>query len=151
MANPLRFTPTPVDPKLELKKRLDAAPVEHGEALLVAYDLLQTAHDKGVLDLLDGLVAGKDAITGKIAEYAKLPGGINAIRNLLSAAKILVALDPEMLEQLSNAIAAAAVEHKSEQKAPSLWQLFRRSTNEDSRRGLSFMTLILQSIGKALK
>ncbi len=137
--------------KLELKKRLDAAPIEHGEALLVAYDLLRTAHDKGILNLPDGIVGGKDIIAGKLAEYAKLPGGINAIRNLLAPSKILMALDPEALEQVANAVAAAVMEHKSEQKAPSLWQLFRRSTSEDSRRGLSFMTLMLQSIGKSLR
>jgi len=151
MANPLRFTPAPIDPKHELKKRLDAAPIEHGEALLVVYDLLQTAHDKGVLDLLDGIVGGKNAILAKVAEYAKLPGGINAIRNLLSASKILMALDPETLDQLTAAVTSAAAQHQSEQKPPSLWQLAKRATSEDSRRGLSFMTLVLQSIGKALK
>ena len=36
MANPIAFKPNPVDPKLELEKRLSAAPMEHGEALLVA-------------------------------------------------------------------------------------------------------------------
>ncbi|QHN02288.1 DUF1641 domain-containing protein [Granulicella sp. WH15] len=151
MANPLRFTPLPIDPRLELKKRLDEAPAKHAEALLVAYDLLQTAHEKGILDLLDGAISGKDAIAGKLAYYAKQPGGINAIRNLLEGAKILMALDPETLEQLSSAVTIAADQHKAEKTPPSLWQIAKRATSEDSRRGLSFMTLVLSSVGKALK
>ena len=83
MANPLAYTPKPVNPKLELQRRLDAAPAEHGEAMLVAWDLLQKAHDEGLLDLIHGLVGAKDVIAGKLAEYAKLPEGVSAIRNLI--------------------------------------------------------------------
>jgi uncharacterized protein YjgD (DUF1641 family) len=46
---------------------------------------------------------------------------------------------------------SAAEEHKREQKPPSLFQLARRASSEDSRRGLSFMTLILSSLGRSLK
>ena len=59
MANPLHFVPK-VDPKLELQRQLDAAPLENAEALLVAYDILKTAHANGTLDLVNGqpLAAG---------------------------------------------------------------------------------------------
>lgn len=151
MANPIPFKPAPVDPKHELNRRLDAAPTEHAEALLVAYDLLQSAHDQGLLDLLNGMVGKKDFIAAKIAYYAKQPEGIAAIRNLLNAGKLLTELDPETLEHFTRALQAATTEHKAEQRPPSLWQLAKRATSEDSRRGLSFMTLVLGQIGKALK
>jgi len=149
MANPLAFKPV-VDPKLELEKQLSAAPVEHAEELLLVYDILKTAHANGTLDLINGLVGGRDIIAGKIAEYAKLPGGINAIRNLLAASKILMALDPETLDHVTKALVTATGQHKAETKAPSLWQLAKRATSEDSRRGLSFMTLLLGAIGKSI-
>lgn len=151
MANPIAFKPSPVDPKLELGRRLNAAPVEHAEALLVAYDLLQTAHDQGILDAINGLVHSKDYIAGKLAEYAKLPDGINAIRNLLEAAKILASIDPNLLDSLSRSMVQANVSHQREKRPPSLWQIFRRATNEDSRRGLSLMTLILENLGRSLR
>ena len=151
MANPIAFKPLPVDHKLELERRLKAAPREHAEALLVAYDLLQTAHDQGILDLFNGLVHSKDFLAGKVADYAKLPEGINGIRNLLEAAKILVNIDPELLDRLSRSLIAADAEHRQEQKPPSLWQLFRRATSEDSRRGLSLLTLILSGLGRATR
>lgn len=150
MANPLHFKPK-VDPKLELRRLLDAAPLENAEALLVAYDILKTAHANGTLDLVNGLVGGRDVIAEKISEYAKLPGGINAIRNLLELAKVLMALDPDTLEQLIRSMVAATRQHGAEARPPSLWQLARRATSEDSRRGLSFMTLVLEAVGKSLK
>lgn len=151
MANPLPFKPLPVDAHLELERRLRAAPREHAEALLVAYDLLQTAHEQGILDTVDGLLSARDTIFGKLAEYAKLPEGINGIRNLLAALKIFTSLDPDTLDQLSRSVAAAAAEHRQEQKPPSLFQIARRAASEDGRRGLSFMTLLLTSVGRALK
>jgi uncharacterized protein YjgD (DUF1641 family) len=151
MANPLQFKPAPVDPRTELTRRLDAAPTEHAEALLVAWDILQTAHDQGVLDTVHGLIGAKDTIFAKLAEYAKLPEGVAGIRNLISIAKILSTLDPETLDQISKAMVTATEEHHRETKPPSLFELARRTTTEDSRRGLSFLTHILSSLGRALK
>lgn len=151
MANPIAFKPAPVNPKHELQRRLDAAPTQHAEALLVAYDLLQSAHDKGLLDLANGVVHSKDFILGKIAEYAKMPEGINGIRNLLEAAKILVNIDPDILDGLSRALITANAEHRREEKPPSLLALTKRATSEDSRRGLSFVTLLLAALGRSMK
>ena len=150
MANPLHFVPK-VDPKLELRRQLDAAPLENAEALLVAYDILKTAHANGTLDLVNGLVGGRDVIAEKISEYAKLPGGIAAIRNLLELSKILMALDPDAIEQVSKAMVTATGQHRQETAVPSLWQLFRRSTSSDARRGLSFLTTMLCALGSSLK
>ena len=151
MAAPLTFTPLPVDHKKELQKRLDAAPTEHGEALLVLWDLLQTAHEQGILDLLDGMVSAKDTIALTAAKYAKTPEGITSIRNLLTAAKILGSIEPELLENVAKVLESATAEHKQELKPPSLFALARRAVSEDSRRGLSFMTLILGALGRSLK
>ena len=151
MAVPITFTPPRVDHKKELQRRLEAAPVEHGEALLVLWDLLQTAHDQGILDLLDGMVSAKDTIAITIAKYAKTPEGIAAIRNLLAAVKLLGQLDPAVLDSVSGVLAKATEEHKAERQPPSLWQIFRRATSVESRRAISFMTLLLQGFGRSLK
>lgn len=151
MANPLTFKPLPVDPHLELERRLNAAPREHAEALLVVYDIIQAAHDNGLLDTAHGLISARDTIIGKLAEYAKTPEGETGIRNLLAAAKILAALDPEILDQLSRSVVTAAQQHQQEQRPPSLWQIFKRTNSEDSRRGLSFLTLLLSGFGRSLK
>jgi uncharacterized protein YjgD (DUF1641 family) len=140
MANPIAFQPKPIDPKLELQRRLDAAPLQHAEALLVAYDLLEEAHNQGLLDLLHGAVGSKDAIMGKIAEYAKQPTSTTAIRNLLALGEILGSIDPELLAPTS-----------PQQKPPSLWQIFRTMRSEDGRRGLGRMTALLTALGRPNK
>ncbi len=116
----------------------------------MGYDILKTAHANGTLDLIHGLVGGRDVIAGKLAEYAKLPGGIAILRNLLAAGKILMSLDPETLDQVTKSLVTANGQHKAETRPPSLWQLARRATSADSRRGLSFLTLLLGAIGKGL-
>ncbi|MDP9039302.1 MAG: DUF1641 domain-containing protein [Acidobacteriota bacterium] len=151
MANPIAFKPIPVDPRTELTRRLTAAPTEHAEALLVLWDLLQSAHDEGLLDLAHGMISAKDTVAGKLAEYAKLPEGVAGIRNALALLKILSAVDPDALGALSSALSAAAAEHARESKPPSLYALFRRATGEDSRRALSFVTLLLSGAGRSLK
>ena len=147
MANPIAFKPK-VNPKQERERQLAAAPSSHAEELLIVYDILRAAHANGTLDLINGLVGGRDIIAGKLAEYAKLPGGIAAIRNLLAAGKVLMAIDPETLDQVSKALVTATGQHKNEQRAPSLWQLALRATSEDSRRGISLLTLMLSGLGR---
>jgi uncharacterized protein YjgD (DUF1641 family) len=151
MAHPIAFKPITVDFKADLSGRLAKAPEEHAAALLAALDVIEVAHREGILDLLHGMIGAKDTITSKVAEYARLPEGVAGIRNLLAAAKILTELDPEVLDQLAKAMATAIQEHKREQKPPSLWQIAKRATSEDGRRGLSFMTLLLSGFGRSLK
>jgi uncharacterized protein YjgD (DUF1641 family) len=152
MAHPITFKPQPVDYHKELMRRLDEAPREHAEALLVAWDLLQTSHDEGILDLVQGLIGGKDIIAGKLADAAKLPESVVAIRNGIAMARILGSLDPEMLQRLAKGFDDASKQHQEEEKEPpGLWALFRRSTSVDARRGLSFLTSLLISLGRATK
>jgi uncharacterized protein YjgD (DUF1641 family) len=141
MANPITELPRKVDPRQELERRLAAAPMQHAEAILVAVDLLEEAHDQGLLDLLLGAVGSKDAIFGKLAEYAKEPVSTQALRNLLILGKLLGSIDPEMLR---HATAPAA-----DKEPPSLWQLFKQIRSKDGRRGLGIATGLLASLGRA--
>src|SRR5579871_613280 len=121
MAKPIAFKPVTVDFKTDLERRLEKAPAEHAAALLATLDILEIAHREGLLDIIHGLIGAKDTVTGKLAEYAK---------------------HPEVLDQLSKAMSTTTEEHKREQHPPTLWQLWKRTTSEDSRRGLSFLTLL---------
>ena len=151
MANPIAFKPTPINPSRELEKRLDRAPLEHGEALLVLWDLLEVSHREGVLDTAVGLIGAKDFVAGKLAEYATLPEAVAGIRNLLAVLKIVGSLDPDALNCLANALDLANLKHSKEQKAPGIFTLVRRLNSEDSRRGLSFLTLALNGLGESMK
>ena len=164
MAHAITFKPKLVDPHLELMKRVDAAPKEHAEALLVAWDLLQTAHDQGLLDLAQGLIGGKDLITGKLAEAANLPQSISAIRNGIALARVLGSIDPDMLHKLARSLDEASQEQlerekqaalhgkkATEEKAPSFWSLAKSALSGDARRGMGFGLKMLVALGRASK
>jgi uncharacterized protein YjgD (DUF1641 family) len=149
MANPLSFKPFVADPHQELERKLAAAPREHAEALLVAWDLLQAAHDKGILDLAQGIIGGRDIIATKLAAAANTPESISALRNVISMGRVLASLDPSTLDHLAKALDGAARRKEAEEKPPSLWRLFRRVTSEDGRRALSFVITILTGLGRS--
>jgi uncharacterized protein YjgD (DUF1641 family) len=151
MANPIAFKPITVDFKLDLQRRLEKAPSEHAAAMLQAWDVLEAAREAGVLDLLHGMLESKDTIINTLSKYASQPEGVAGIRNLLTAAKILTEVDPELLERISKVMVSAKEEHKQERTPPSLFQIAKRANSEDGRRGLSFMTLILSGLGRSLK
>jgi uncharacterized protein YjgD (DUF1641 family) len=151
MAEPIAFKPITVDFKADFLRKLEKAPAEHAEALLLLYDVLEAAHKEGLLDLLHGAIGARDTIITTLSKYAAQPEGVAGIRNLLTAAKILTEIDPELLDHISKVMASTTQQHKLEQKPPSLFQLAKRATSEDSRRGLSLMILLLSGLGRSLK
>ena len=151
MASPISFKPEAVDPHRELMRRVDEAPREHAEALLVAWDLLQTAHDQGILDLAQGLIGGRDVIAGKLAEAGRSEEGVQALRNLLAVGRILAAFDPDVLQRMAKSFEREQGATKRDAKPPSLWELFRRVASADGRRGLAFLTTMLTGLGRATR
>jgi len=149
MAHQIVFKPQPVDPQRELMQRVANVPRDHAEALLAAWDLLEASHEKGILDLAQGLIGGRDIIAGKLAEAANTPDGVNLARNLIALGRIVAALDPEMLYKLSRSLDRHAP--KVQEKPPSLLSLFRQFRAEDSRRGLAYALDVLAAVGAATR
>jgi uncharacterized protein YjgD (DUF1641 family) len=143
MANPITELPRKVDPRQELERRLAAAPMQHAEAILVAYDLLEEAHAQGLLDMLHGAVGSKNAIFGKVAEYVRQPASTQALRNLLILGKLFGSIDPEELSSIS----APA----REKDPPSLWQIFKHIRTKDGRRGLNIVVILLAILGRSTR
>lgn len=151
MAQPIAFTPQKADPRTELQRRLAAAPSEHAEALLVAYDLLEEAHKQGILDALHGAVKAKNTIVSLAAGFAAEPANMNALRHVLAVGQMVGGFDPEPISNLAREAYDATVSQRRESHPPSLWQLFKRMNHPDSRRGLSFVTSMLGALGRAWK
>ena len=149
MAQPITFTPQPVDPHLELMRRVEAAPREHAEALLGAWDLLQTAHDQGILDLVQGLIGGRDMIAGKLASALVLPETISAIRNLIALGRIVAAIDPDTLHRLAKAMDEGVGVPQPGAPTPSMFRILRQATSPAGKRGLSFAVQLLVALGTA--
>ena len=149
MANPITFVPQPVDPHVELMRKVEAAPREHAEALLVAWDTLQTAHDQGILDLLQGLIGGRDVIAGKLAEAMVLPESVNAVRNLIALGRIVASIDPEVLHRMAKAMDQGMQGPHVEAEPPSMFRILRQATSPAGKRGLMFAVQMMVALGTA--
>src|SRR6266850_4234697 len=149
MAQPIRLEIPPRDACSELQTRLQNAPLQHAEALLAGYDLLQGLHDRGVLDLLRGGLGSSDKVLNILVDAAKTPEAIIATRNLLILSKVVFSLEPEMLENITQAVPDNLARAK-EQKPLTLWQVFKKMCSQDTRRALSVMLGFLESFGRSL-
>lgn len=137
------------DVREELRHKLEQAPVQHAEAVLAFYALLQEAQDHGVLDTLRGAIGAGDEFVGKAAEFANTPEGIRTMRNLLILIKLAGEIDPAILRKTAEAVAASLPDTKSERSAsPSFWQLMKRVSGKESRRTLGMLTAFLENFGR---
>jgi uncharacterized protein YjgD (DUF1641 family) len=150
MAQPILLTIPKRDPREELHARLAQAPAEHAEAVLAGFEVLQGLHDRGVLELLRGMLGGSDKVLEIVVEAAKTPESIRGIRNLLVMAKILGSIDPELLEKFGQAVPDALTgAAKAEQaEPPGLWGIWKIFRSRDLRRGLVVVNSMLEAWGK---
>jgi uncharacterized protein YjgD (DUF1641 family) len=137
MATPIPLEIAPRDPREELRARLENAPLDHAEALLATYEVLQGLHDKGMLDFLRGAIGSSEQTLTMLVDATKSPEAVRGIRNAVLLAKLLSAVDPEMLR-------GKGVEPLS------LLQLFKKLNSADTRRALTVLTCALESAGKTL-
>jgi uncharacterized protein YjgD (DUF1641 family) len=148
MAHPIAFEaapkPDPVRPE-----RLQNAPAEHAEALLSAYEVLQVLHDKGVLNLVRGLVGGGDALIGTVSAALDTPESIRGIRNFVLLSKFFANIPSDVLTSLAETVSNGAKREKAH-KPPGLLHLFRRLRNGNTRHAAAVALDLLEGLGKAL-
>jgi uncharacterized protein YjgD (DUF1641 family) len=150
MALPIRLESLSRDAHEEAR-RLDEAPVEHAEALLAAYNLLQELHDRGLLDILRGALHSSDFILDSVVETAKTPEAIRIVRNLILLSKVFANIEPGLLDRIAGSVPEGLAQISSKKTdAPGLFSLLQRSNNPDCRRGIAFTAGLLESLGKRL-
>jgi uncharacterized protein YjgD (DUF1641 family) len=151
MAQPIPLNLPARDPRAELHARLQNAPLEHAEALLSAYDVLQGLHDRGVFELMRGALGSSDKVIEIIVEASKTPESIRGIRNMLILMKILGAVEPELVEGFARSIPEALAETKAcDPKPPGFWGILKQFGNRDFRRGLVLINSMLGAFGRNL-
>src|ERR1700704_835446 len=151
MAQPIRLELAPRDPREHLNARLQQAPLDHAEAVLAAYEVLQGLHDRGVLELMRGALGGGEKILEQVVAVASGPESIRATRNLLLLVTTLGEIEPALLSDLTRAIPRALVQANAEQrKPPGLFKLMSTFGNKDFRRGLAAFNGLLVAFGRNL-
>ncbi len=150
MAEPIRTYTPKRDVREELRRKVESAPIDHAEAVLAAYELLQEAQDHGVLDTLRGAIGVGEAFISKASEYANTPEGIRLMRNALALARMLGELDPAILDAAAKALSRTHRNEEEDPRPPSLLQTLQRLTGPDSRRALATAAKFSESFGSAL-
>jgi uncharacterized protein YjgD (DUF1641 family) len=152
MARPIPLHLPPRDPREELNSRLRQAPLEHAEAVLAAYEVLQGLHDKGVLELMRGMLGGSEKILEQVVAVGSGAQSIRATRNLLLLVTALGEIEPALLSDLTRAIPKALVQANAEEaKPPGLFKLMSTFWNKDFRRGLAAFNDLLVVFGRNLR
>ena len=147
MAQPIPLTLTPKGP--DPTERLEDALHKHTDAIVSALELLQLLHDRGVLELLRGLVGAGDQLVGILTAAAGAPESLRGMRNFILLTKFFASIPPEVLDSLVRT-ASEGAEREKANRAPGLLQLLRRAGSENSRHAMAVSLDLLESVGKVL-
>jgi uncharacterized protein YjgD (DUF1641 family) len=132
----------PVDARNDLIRRVEQAPIEHAEAILSAYELLQQLHEKGMLDLLTGVLSAGETVVNHVVGVISSKEMVNMLRMGLIFSNLLSSIDPD---KLSSVIAQAGKE------PPSLFAIGKQATSKEARRAMAVAMGLLNVIGAALE
>lgn len=147
MAKPVAYRVfTPPDSREELKRKIDAAPAEHADAILSGYRLLQEAHESGTLELLRGALAAQDSIINHVVGLVSEPEMMNGLRNLIVLGKVL-----GNIHQTVETTVGGDDKLKRKHAPPSLFTLVSRMNTPDARRGIEVAVGLLAALGASTK
>lgn len=132
---------TPRNSRTDLIRRVEQAPVEHAEAVLAVYDLLQRLHEKGIIDLLNGLLAAGDTVVERVVDLVSSREMVTALRMSLMYSNLLNSINPDELH---------AVISNASKDTPSLFAIGKQAASKDARRGMAAAVSLLELLGKAL-
>lgn len=152
MAQPIPLKLPPRDPRVELRRRLDEAPLEYAEALLDSYELIQQMHNHGVFDMFRGALNATDKVVETASEAARSDESVRALRNAMILGKMLGAINPDVLQ----CIAAAAGEtlgcyDKPIIEPPGLLSLLSQFRHKELRRSIALINRFLETLGNKIK
>jgi uncharacterized protein YjgD (DUF1641 family) len=148
MAKPVAYRVfTPPDSREELKRKIDAAPAEHADAILSGYRLLEEAHESGTLELLRGALAAQDSIINHVVGLVSEPEMMNGLRNLIVFGKMLGNINNQTIETAIDGDDKVKRRHAP----PSLFTLVSRMNTPDARRGIEVAVGLLAALGTAAR
>jgi uncharacterized protein YjgD (DUF1641 family) len=129
--------------------QLHDAPHQHADAIVSALELLQVLHDRGVLDLLRGMVGAGDQLVGALTAAVDNPESLRAIRNFILLTKFFGSIPPDILHSLVQTAVQGANREKAS-RPPGILHLLRRLRSENSRHAIAVTLDLLESVGKGL-
>jgi len=135
MARPIPLELPPRDPREELRKQLEQAPMQHAEALLDSYELLGKLHEHGVFELLRGALGASDKLIEAAVDAAKSDEAI-----------------PDVLQSVAVAVSETlGCYEKPIIEPPGLFALMVQFSHKELRRSMALLNKFLESLGNQIK
>jgi uncharacterized protein YjgD (DUF1641 family) len=131
----------PVDSRDDLLRKVKAAPAEHAEAILAAYEVLEKLHEKDVLSTINGLLGAKDMVVDRLADVVSSKEIVNLLRLSLIAGNMVKNINPDDLH---------GVLKEASGDPPGFFQIVKRMTSKDARRALGALGSMLNIFGSVL-
>ena len=152
MAQPIALQLPPRDPRVELRKRLDEAPLEYAEALLDSFELLQQMHNHGVFDLLRGALGATGKAVEAASDAAKSDESVRAMRNAIILGKMLGSINPDVLQSIATAAGETlGCYNKPVIEPPGIFSLLNQFRSKELRRSVALITRFLGALGNQIK
>jgi uncharacterized protein YjgD (DUF1641 family) len=148
MAQPISFIPSPRN-GAGSEDHLREAAARHADAIASALEVLQLLHDRGVLNLLRGMLGAGDHLIDTLSAALDTPEVIRSIRNFILLTKFFGNIPPDVLSSLVETVMEGAEREKA-QRAPGLLQLLRRLGSENSRHALAVTLDLVEGVGKGI-
>lgn len=125
---------------------------ENEEALQKTLAIVRELHDSGILEAAESMLKAKE----KMAEVALGQVGrkevTSLLNNVMAAAGILTAIDPEQTKKLLKGVAIGLEDAKQvSSKKLSMFDLMKALKDPDFNRAMNFGLSFIKGLGKGLK
>lgn len=156
MANPITNIKLLVkDEETVQQEKLDdinAAIADNKDAVLGAITLTGHLHDKGILPILNGMLAQGDAVLDIAVKEINKPQNSHVIENGVGLGLLLGTLDVDklkiLLEKFNQGVQEATAEQGAEDSPSNVFQLMKLLKDPEINRSIGLLVNFLKGMGK---
>ncbi|MCL6627221.1 DUF1641 domain-containing protein [Alicyclobacillus shizuokensis] len=137
---------------MERLQQMAAADVD---ALAEVLRLARALHDRGLLTLAAALLEQADDVLRIVVDLVNQPGAVRGLKNLVTAAQALGAVDLEAFSRLAQGAAASVEEAKADRKALEtplgFFKLLAYLADPDVSAAIRLLLAACKGVGRALR
>jgi uncharacterized protein YjgD (DUF1641 family) len=125
---------------------------ENAEAIQKTMEIVRELHDSGILDAAESILKAKESVAEVVLGQVSRKEATSLINNLMAAAGVLTAIDPEQTKKLLAGVTIGLEEAKEKQdQKVGIFDLVKALKDPDMNRAIGFGLRFLKGVGKGLK
>ncbi len=114
--------------------------------------IVRELHDSGILDAAESILKAKESVAEVVLGQVSRKEATSLINNLMAAAGVLTAIDPEQTKKLLAGVTIGLEEAKEKQdQKVGVFDLVKALKDPDMNRAIGFGLRFLKGVGKGLK